>query len=87
MPRKSKDRGPLLTTAQAAARWGVTPGTFRGYVARGHAPAPDVPAPEGVSPNRSNPLWYADTLDSFPRPGRGARTDLSTGTTNRKAHS
>lgn len=60
-----------LTTAQAAARAGVQPGTWRDYVAKGRAPKRD-----GEHDART-PWWYPATVDAWlaDRPGQGARTD------------
>lgn len=62
-----------LTVAEAAARVGIKPVTWRGYVHAGQAPQKD-----GEYDKRT-PWWYASTVDAWnaSRPGRGARTELS----------
>jgi hypothetical protein len=62
-----------LGNADAAARVGLKPATWRAYVARGQAPEPD--GREEVS---GTPWWWPTTLDAWMalRPGPGARTDL-----------
>lgn len=52
-----------LTAADVAARIGVNPATFRAYVARGQAPAPD-----GQIDGRT-PYWDPATIDEW-RPYR-----------------
>lgn len=59
------------TVDQCAATWGVKPSTWRKYVASGFAPAPL----DGYDDQRRR-RWDPDTVRMFPRPGRGARTDL-----------
>jgi len=63
----------VLTSAQAAEAAGVGESTFRAYVARGQAPAPD-----GRDLMSGQPGWYVATISTWMavRPGRGARTDL-----------
>ncbi|MCD5310866.1 helix-turn-helix transcriptional regulator [Kineosporia babensis] len=51
---------------------GIASGTWRGYVSRGQAPAPDGRSGDG------RPYWTTATLDAWDRPGQGARTDLHT---------
>lgn len=67
----------LLTAEQAAARCvpPLRPGDWRSRVHRGSAPAPDVPDVRG-SANRSEPRWYASTVDRWNamRRGRGRPT-------------
>lgn len=69
-----------LTNADAAALAGVAPSTWRDYVARGYAPAPDGRLGR-------TPWWRPATITTWleTRPGQGARTDLqaspTTGTT------
>lgn len=60
--------------AEAASHCGVRPGTWRDYVARGHAPRPDDPD-EDAPPNRRRPRWKADTVRTWHagRPGKGGR--------------
>jgi predicted DNA-binding transcriptional regulator AlpA len=71
---------PLLTGPQVAARVGLAPATWRGYVSRGHAPAPDDPD-DDRPPNRRQPRWRQSTIDRWQaaRPGPGARTDRRRG--------
>lgn len=59
------------TAQQCADNWGVKVKTWHGYVARGAAPKP-------ARHVGRTPLWDADTVRGYPRPGRGARTDLTT---------
>ncbi len=67
----------LLTGPQVAARLGITPGTWRGYVARGQAPPPDDPDTDRPA-SRRQPRWRTETIEAYAgrtkRPG--ARTDL-----------
>lgn len=51
-----------LTTAQVAAHVGITPATFRSYVAKGIAPAAD-----GWYDART-PWWYAATIEEWRQP-------------------
>lgn len=62
-----------LGNIQAAALLDVNPSTWRAYVARGQAPAPD-----GHEEISGAPWWWRRTVEAFKRsrPGRGARTDL-----------
>lgn len=60
----------LLTGPQAAKLVGVAPGTWRAYVARGQAPAPDDPDEE-TTPSRRNPRWKASTVEAFMAARRG----------------
>lgn len=62
-----------LTNAEAAARAGIAPSTWRDYVAKGYAPRPDGRIGR-------TPWWWPATIDEWlpTRPGRGARTDLRT---------
>jgi predicted DNA-binding transcriptional regulator AlpA len=48
-----------LTTANAAALLGVTPATFRSYVAKGYAPPPD-----GHHDQRT-PFWLRSTIETW----------------------
>lgn len=59
------------TADQCAAEWGVKPKTWHSYVARGFAP-------KRVRKVGRTPLWDATEVRSWTRPGRGARTDLTT---------
>jgi len=62
--------------AAAAAVVGLKPSTFQSYVARGYAPAPDLPP--HISSGRARPRWRRSTLErwSASRPGRGWRRGL-----------
>lgn len=64
-----------LTNEDAAALAGISPGTWRNYVARGRAPQPDGRLGR-------TPWWHRATIDTWvaARPGQGARTDLRTTT-------
>jgi hypothetical protein len=64
-----------LTANLAAEMAGVRPNTWRAYVARGHAPAPD-----GREELSRHPYWLETTVSAWKasRPGPGARTDLRT---------
>jgi len=66
---------PLLTGAEAAKRAGIAPPTWRGYVARGYAPAADDPDDERPV-SRRQPRWLTSTVDDFlaNRRGQGRRT-------------
>jgi hypothetical protein len=70
------DDGEWLDVAACAARRGVQPGTWRAYVSRGQAPAPDDP--DDADPtrpvNHRRPRWRPETLDNFAWPGQGRRT-------------
>ncbi|MEO3978753.1 hypothetical protein [Streptomyces sp. CAU 1734] len=57
-----------VTTAQSAALMGISPGTMRGYVARGQAPQPD----RRIS---DTPLWKVESILAWEssRPGRPGR--------------
>lgn len=65
-----------LGTAAVAERVGLTVPTIRSYILKGLMPAPDV-----IITTPSGPLrgWSPETIDQWQRsrPGRGARTDLS----------
>ena len=67
--------------AEAADHCHVTPATWRSYVARGMAPAPDDPD-AGSAPNRRRPRWRADTVRTWhaARPGKGGRPRKDTPT-------
>jgi hypothetical protein len=62
-----------LTAAEAAARAGISEGTWKGYVSRGQAPVADW---RDLASGRA--AWAATTVDAWlaARPGQGARTDL-----------
>lgn len=59
------------TVDRCAECWGVAASTWRGYVARGQAPAPKRRVGR-------TPVWDAAEVRAWTRPGRGARTDLTT---------
>lgn len=65
-----------LGTAAVAQRVGLTVPTIRSYILKDLMPAPDV-----IITTPSGPLrgWSPETIDQWQRsrPGRGARTDLS----------
>ena len=63
-----------LGAKDAAAMVGVKPNTWRAYVAREQAPAPD-----GREEISGTPWWWESTVKRFrdSRPGQGARTDLA----------
>ena len=63
--------GEQLTVPQVAARLGIAESTWRAYVARGQAPAPDGRYGARLS------WWWSSTVDGWDagRPGSGARTD------------
>lgn len=61
----------LWTTTQAANRLNITPGRLRSLTAAaGIQPAARQPGRQGQN------LWRPADIDSIPRPGQGARTDL-----------
>jgi hypothetical protein len=57
------------TATQCADAWGIKLKTWHSYVAR-------EKAPEAVRRIGRTPLWDAAEVRDWPRPGRGARTDL-----------
>lgn len=57
------------TRDQCAQHWEISPSTWSGYVTRGHAPQPYTHVGR-------TPLWDADTVRGYPRPGQGSRSDL-----------
>jgi hypothetical protein len=61
-----------LSAKHAAARADVTEGTWKGYVSRGRAPAPNR------HPRSGRPEWLPETTEAWlaARPGPGIRTDL-----------
>lgn len=59
------------TVRQCAEHWGVQPGTWRDYVAKGRAPK----ATRYL--DRRTPLWSAEAVRAWQRPGQGKRTDLT----------
>lgn len=54
------------TAEKCAAEWAVQPRTWHSYVARGYAPAP-------VEHVGRTPVWDAEQVRSWQRPGRGNR--------------
>lgn len=68
-----------LTVADAAKRAAIAPSTWRAYVARQQAPAPD-----GQYDGRT-PWWWSTTVERWManRPGAGARTDRRSPTRQR----
>lgn len=58
------------TRAQCAAFWKIEPDTWSGYVTRDLAPKPTRRVGR-------TPLWDADAVRAWNRPGSGARTDLN----------
>jgi hypothetical protein len=72
------DAEPLLEVAEAAARLGIQPGSWRAGVSRGYFPPPDEP--DTAAPKqRRRPRWRLSTVDKAidTRPGQGRRTDLA----------
>lgn len=69
-----------LGTAAVAERTGLSVPTVRSYIRKDLLPPADV-----IITTPSGPLrgWAPETIDAWlaSRPGRGARTDLSTATT------
>lgn len=63
-----RDADELWTADDVAAHCGMTARTFRSYVSRGQAPAPD-------RTYGRTPLWRPDTIEAWhaSRPGRGWR--------------
>lgn len=63
---------PRITSAEAAERAGIGASTFRGYVARGQAPAA-----AGFDPKTGLRVWDEAKVTAWiaSRPGQGARTD------------
>lgn len=74
---------PAWTVAECAAAWGVKPSTWRDYVAKGYAPEP-LPYYDEQRRRRWDPEQVRAALAR--RPGRGARTDLSSSTPTDKEH-
>jgi hypothetical protein len=68
---------PLLTVAEAAARAGMKPSSWRSAVSREIIPAPDDHDDHAL-PERRRPRWRRSTVDASIglRPGQGSRTDL-----------
>jgi len=53
---------PLLTVAEVATRVGLSPSSWRAYVATGGAPPPDDPDDDRPA-NRRQPRWRTSTVD------------------------
>ncbi|GAB1646753.1 helix-turn-helix transcriptional regulator [Krasilnikovia sp. MM14-A1259] len=72
------DADAWLDPTEAAALAGVAPSTWRSYVSRGYAPAPDDPD-SGSAPQRRRPRWRTSAVEAFriDRRGQGTRSDLS----------
>jgi len=60
------------TVDECAAEWSIVPSTWRSYVRAGRAPQPLL----GYDEKRRR-LWDAEAVRNWPRPGQGARSDLS----------
>ncbi len=60
----------LLTGPQIAALLGIGDATWRSYVSRGQAPAPDDPD-DGRPPNRRSPRWRRSTVEQWKAGRRG----------------
>lgn len=60
----------LLTGPQVAALLGVKAATWRGYVSRGQAPAPDDPD-DGRPAERRTPRWRRSTVETWREARRG----------------
>lgn len=58
------------TVRQCAEYWGIQPGTWRDYVAKGRAPKPTEHL------DQRTPLWDAEVVRGWERAGQGKRTDL-----------
>jgi hypothetical protein len=71
------DTSEEWTADRCATQWGILPRTWHSYVARGQAPKP-------ARHVGRTPLWDADAVRDWPRPGRGARTDLPTSKEDRR---
>jgi predicted DNA-binding transcriptional regulator AlpA len=63
------DEDPLLTVAEVATRVGLSPSSWRAYVATGGAPAPDDPDDDRPA-NRRQPRWRASTVDAWTKDRR-----------------
>jgi predicted DNA-binding transcriptional regulator AlpA len=63
-PRKRKAPDVWLTGPEVAARLGIDPATWRGYVNRGQAPQPDDPDEGVAAGNRRTPRWLSSTIDA-----------------------
>lgn len=67
------------TIEDVAAHWNVKPETVRSYRSRKKGELPDADRKVGRTP-----VWYPATIINFQRPGRGARTDLASQTTQER---
>lgn len=56
---------PMLTSAQAAMRADVTPGSWRAMVSDGTVPPADDPGDVSVPANRRSPKWKTSTVDRY----------------------
>ena len=65
--------------AEAASHCGIRPGTWKGYVSRGTAPAPDDPDQDRPK-ERRQPRWKADRVRDWHanRPGKPGRPRTAT---------
>ncbi|MFS0703248.1 helix-turn-helix transcriptional regulator [Cellulomonas sp. 179-A 9B4 NHS] len=72
----------LITTEQAAALVGVSPSTWRAYLARRRQHGKGT-IPEPVEYHGRTAMYDEDAVRAWhaTRPGRGARTDLAEGST------
>ena len=64
----------FLDLTDIANLWGIDPATARKYHQQGHLPEPD--ARTGLNTTKPRYGWSPETIASYQRPGRGARTDL-----------
>lgn len=78
-PPTSDLAGEWVDVAGAAELCGIQPSTWRTYVARGQAPAPDDPD-ESAPPERRRPRWRRTTVEGWhaQRPGPGRHGPRST---------
>jgi hypothetical protein len=81
MPKKTDAK---LTVPDVAARLGISPSTWRGYVARAKKDREAGRDRPGLAPaadghyDRRTPWWWESTVDAYQsvRVGRGSRADL-----------
>lgn len=68
----------LVHAGEAAKMAGASAATWRGYVSRGQAPAPDEPGDLSMPARSRRPRWRRSTIARWmaERPGSGSRTDL-----------
>ena len=59
------------TSDQCAKAWGIKRRTWSGYVTRGYAPQPSRHVGR-------TPVWDAEKVRTWPRPGQGTRTTPDT---------